>query len=63
MVTTTATIISVIEPDNAEAMHIETAATGGTHRTGTSHQSILEGYQRGSIWGMIFVKILGFDRV
>src|SRR5690348_1922070 len=35
-----------VEPASAEATQTATAATGGTHRTGTSHQSILDGYHR-----------------
>src|SRR5262245_5156310 len=35
-----------VEPVIAEATQTATAATGGTHRTGTSHQSIFDGYHR-----------------
>src|SRR5262245_59450906 len=35
-----------VEPASAKTTQTATAATGGSHRTGTSHQSILDGYHR-----------------
>src|SRR6516162_547260 len=35
-----------VEPASAKATQTTTAATGDTHRTGTTHQSIFDGYHR-----------------